>query len=201
MKDHNNNRHDGEKFQEEFELTAAEKKALEELPRDRMPSDALEEHVVNMLRERGFVTPPRYRVIEITARRMAAVAAACVVLLATGFVLGQWTGSRQPASDQPILQGRDDLSAAASLQQAGSAYLLALEHLAALPDSIDGQQATQGREVALSTLCTAADQVTRLVPKNELAGQLLAAIESDPARRKVKDRGSAAIEGTRIIEF
>jgi hypothetical protein len=199
MNDHNKNRHDDGKQQEEFELTAAEKKALKKLPRDRISNRAQEDRLVAVLRERGLLKPPRRRVIELTAWRIAAVAAACVVLLTTGFVLGQWTGSRRIASDDHILQ--DDFSAAASLQQAGSAYLLALGRLVAVPDSVDGQQATQGREVALSTLCTAADRVTRLVPKNVLAGQLLAALDTDSEDGAIGGHGEVTIEGSRVIEF
>jgi len=201
MNDFNSNHHDDEKHQEEFELTAAEKKALEKLPRDRISSRALEDRLVGLLRERGFLKPPRRRVIDLTAWRKVAISAACVVLLLTGFMLGQWTGSRRLASDNSILQGRDDFSVAASLQQAGSAYLLALERLAALPDSINGQQSIQGREVALSTLCTAADQVTRLVPKNVLAGQLLAALDTDSDERVAEGHDKVTLESNRVIEF
>jgi hypothetical protein len=201
MKNHNSKRQDDEKDQVAFELTASEKKAMEELPRDRVPSRWLEDRVVRALRERGFLKPYRRRVVELTAWRIAAAAAVCVVLLAIGFVLGQRTGSGQPASADLYLQERNDLSVATSLQRAGSAYLLALERLTTIPDSADGQQDVQGCEVALTTLCTAADQVTRLVPKNELAEQLLDAIESGPAKQEVEGRGDVTIEYNRIIEF
>ena len=201
MNDLNNNRHDDEKHQEELELTAAEKKALEELPRNRVPSRVLEDRLVGVLRERGFLNPPRRRIIEITAGRIAAVAAACLVLLAAGFALGQWVGARQLVSDDPILQGRDDFSVAASLQQKGSAYLRALQRFAELPNSIDSNQANQGREIALSTLCAAADEVTRLVPQDVLAGQLSAALDTDSDARSIGERGEVTIERGRIIEF
>jgi hypothetical protein len=201
MKNQNDRRKDDEKHEEIFELSASEKKALEELPRECVPSWSLEERVVGALRERGFLKPHRRRVVEFTAWRIAAATAACVVLLAIGFVLGQWTGSGQPTSDDLILQERNDLSVAASLQHAGSAYLLALERLTTIPDSADGQQAVQGCEVALTTLCTAADQVTRLVPKNELAEQLLHAIESNPTKQTAVSRGDVTIDNNRVIEF
>jgi hypothetical protein len=201
MKNHNGKREDDEKDEAAFELTASEKKAMEKLPRDLVPTRWLEDRVVRALRERGFLKPHRSRVVELTGWRIAVAAAACVVLLAIGFVFGQRTGSGQPTSADLYLQERNDLSVATSLQHAGSAYLLALERLTTIPDSADGQQAVQGREVALTTLCTAADQVTRLVPKNELAEQLLDAIESGPTKQKVEGRGDVTIEYNRIIEF
>jgi len=164
--------------QKEFELTPSEKKALETLPRDQLPNAALEERVVGALRDRGIIVPPRRRVIELTSSRIAAAVAACLVLVAVGFAFGQWVGTRQTTADDFFPLETSDISVAATLQQAGSAYVLALQHLATLPDSVNGNQAVQGREVALTTLYTAADQVTRLVPKNELARQLLVAINA-----------------------
>jgi hypothetical protein len=202
MSDHDN-KHNGEgKSPEEFELTPEEKKALETLPRDRMPSATLEDRVVGALGDRGVLAPPRRRVIELTARRIATVVAASLALLAGGFGLGQWAGARQVASDDFIGTEMSDVSVAATLQRAGSDYLTALERFAELPDSVNGDQAVQGREVALTTLYTAADQVTRLVPKNELARQLLAAIDADPTALSVAANGGATtVVDRRVIEF
>jgi hypothetical protein len=201
MKNHNNKSKDDEKQEEMFELSDSEKKALGELPRECVPSRSLEERVVRALRERGFLKPHRRHLVELTGWRIAAAAAACMVLLATGFLLGQRSVSRQLPSEDFILQERNDFSAAASLQHAGSAYLLALERLTTIPDSADGQQRVEGREVALTTLCTAADQVTKLVPKNELAKQLLVAIESNPAKQTTVSKGDVTIDDNRVIEF
>ncbi len=196
MNDHNKKRNDDEKLREEFELTPSEKNAMETLPRDRTPKAALEDRVVSALRDRGLLVPPRRRVIEITARRIAAVVAASLVLLAVGFVFGQWVGARQDVRGGFVAPETSKTSVAATLQQAGSAYVTALKRFAELPDSVDGDQAVQGREVALMTLYTAADQVTRLVPKNELARQLLVAIDADPG-----ERTAGMSNATRVIEF
>lgn len=201
MKDQNNNRKDDDKYPETFELTASEKKALESLPLNRIPNPDLEDRVVGVLRDRGILVPPRHRVIELTTWRIAFIAAACLVLLAAGFSLGQWVGGHQAVSDDSNGNENVDISVAAKLQQTGSAYLMALQRLANLPETADSVEVVQGREVALSTLFTAADHITRLVPKNELAGQLLVAIEGDPVGRMSEGRSSAPIEGTRIIEF
>jgi hypothetical protein len=197
--DDKENKRNEEELPETFEPTPAEKNALEMLPRDRMPSTGLEDRVVGALRDRGVLVTPRRRVIELTARRIATIAAACIVLLAVAFTLGQWVGARQTARDDLVEPETSDISVAATLQQAGSAYVLALQHFAELPDSIDGNQAVQGREVALATLYTAADQVTRLVPKNELARQLLTAIDADPDAET--EGVSNVTGGTRVIEF
>ena len=199
MNDKQNKRNEDEKLHETFELTPDERKALDMLPRDRMPSPALEDRVVRALRDRGLLAPPRRRVIELTARRISAAAAACFALLIVGFALGQWTGAGQLAEGDTTVPAAGDISAAATLQQAGSAYVMALQRFAELPDSANGDQAFQGRVVALTTLYTAADQVARLVPKNELARQLLVAINADPGA--VTGEVSNVSGVPRIIEF
>jgi hypothetical protein len=68
---------------------------------------------------------------------------------------------------------------AASLQRAGSAYVLALEQFTAMPEgSADADELRQGREVAIKTLSTATDKVATFVPKRYLAGQLLDVISA-----------------------
>ncbi|UCF06084.1 MAG: hypothetical protein JSV33_03370 [bacterium] len=201
MNKKDNKHNDDEKLQEEFELTPSEKKALETLPRDRIPNAALEDRVVSALRDRGILGQPRRRVIELTARRIATIVAASLVLLAVGFAFGQWAGARQVTHDRILAPETGDTSVAATLQQAGSAYVMALQRFAELPDSVDGNLAVQGREVALTTLYTAADQVTRLVPKYELARQLLAAIDTGPVTRAAAVSGDAATDVKRVIEF
>lgn len=201
MSDHDNKRNGDKKSHEEFELTPSEKQAMETLPRDRMPSAALEDRVVGALRESGVLAPPRRRVIELTTRRIATVVAASLALLAGGFVLGQWASARQVAGDEFLAPEVSDVSVAATLQRAGSAYVSALERFAELPDSVNGDQAVQGREVALTTLYTAADQVTRLVPKYELARQLLVAIDAVPVAQSTTENGTATTVDTQVIEF
>lgn len=207
MNSHDDRRKDDESLHEAFELTPPERKAFEMLPRDRIPNAALEDRVVGALRDRGLLTgdadriPPRRRMIELTARRIATAVAAALVLMVFGFALGQWTGRRQVARAGLTAPEAGVTSVAAALQQAGSAYVTALQQFAELPDSINGNQAVQGREVALMTLYTAAGQVTRLVPKYELTRQLLAAIDAYPKARTAEVRGYDVPVGTTVIEF
>ena len=76
--------------------------------------------MVGELRGRGILIPPRRRVIELTARRIAAVVVAGVVLLASGFMLGQRVGGRQIESGEFIAPETSAISVAATLQQADS---------------------------------------------------------------------------------
>ncbi len=201
MNGQDDKRDKGEKLQTPIELTALEKKAMETLPRDRIPNAAWENRMVDVLRSRGAFAPRRRRAIELTTRRIATVVAASFALLVGGFALGHWVGARQIAGDDQLVPEAGPASAAATVQRAGSEYVMALQRFAELPDSVDGDQAVQGREVALTTLYTAADQVTRLVPKEELARQLLAAIATGPAAGTIGQSGGAAEIGTRVIEF
>jgi hypothetical protein len=123
---------------------------------------------------------------------------------AGGFALGHWSGAR----DAGVLidtrvglptSAAGKLSAAAAVQEIGTAYVQALENLAALPDSVNGGERLQGREVALTTFYTAADQVTKLVPKDYLARQLLMAIDV-AASSGARTRSEATGE-TKYMQF
>lgn len=158
------------------DLTPSERDAFDTLPRERMPSAGHEDAVVKALHARGLLGRRRRRVVAITPLRLGAVVAASVALVVGGFAFGQWTTLRQITSTSRAL-GSSGLSAAATLQYTATSYLLALDQVAALPDTSAGDDARQGREVALKTLYTAADRVSRMVPREYLAGQLLDAID------------------------
>lgn len=158
------------------DLTPDERKAFETLPREMMPVAGLEDRVVGALRGRGLLRRRR-RTIELTRTRMAVVVAASIAFVVAGFALGQWATLHQVTSAPSALLESQQLNSAASLQYAATAYLLALENLAATPDSTDREGARQGREVALASLSSAANRVSRIVPRGYLAGQLLQAIE------------------------
>jgi hypothetical protein len=171
------------------ELTPSEKEAIEKLPKERLPGEALEERLVRSLHQRGILQARRRRMVELTSLKIAGAVAASIVFIVCGFVLGRWTGSQQdvPAGIAPFT--RDEASVAASLQQAGTAYIVALENLASLSDTTHSDEKLQGREVALSTLYMAADQVTKIIPKKYLAGQLLEAIDISVGIRSNVDNG------------
>jgi hypothetical protein len=180
------------------DFTPLEQEALEALPRERTPSPFLEERVVKALRDRGVLRSRKRRTIELTAVRIAASAAAAVVLLVGGFALGRWTGERPAAqADTPAIEA-SGLALAASLQRAGTAYVSALGELAASDAAPRSDEMRQGREVALTTLYTAAGEVSRIVPKDHMAGQLLRALDV------TVDPGSTAQDPTqteRVIWF
>ena len=201
MNEYDDRRDDDVERTDEFELTPAEEEAFDRLPRDRVPGPTLEDRVVGVLRQRGVLAQPHSRVIELTPRRIVMALAACLALMMGGFALGQWTGAHQDADHEPIPPEIRSVSLAAQVQQAGSAYVTALERFADRPDSINGEQAVQGREVALTTLCTAAGRVTHLVPKSQLAMQLSATLETDLSGQTASEYDEIAIREGRVIQF
>ena len=182
------------------ELTPSEKRALDELPRDRRPSDFLEERITRSLRERGLLRTRRSRVMEWTRFRAAAAAAACLLLVASGFAAGRWSSpssSREERTYRPA-QLEHDLAVAAALQQAASDYVEALEELEASLQSTGGERARQGREVALASLYTAAGRVARFVPADEVADRFREAVNVTAGEAS---RWSGDTPPRRVIEF
>ena len=179
------------------QLTPPEAEALGSMVRERTPSPLLEERVVRELHRRGVLRPRSRRTIELSGWRVAVAVAAALVLTAGGFALGRWSDStRQAPTAAPVVEAHE-LSLAASLQQAGSAYVSALEELAsqAGPQS---EELRQGREVALTTLYTAAGEVSRIVPKKHMAGQLLQALDVAVGADATERDGDVA---ERVIRF
>ena len=184
------------------ELTSEERRALNELPADRSPSEFLEERVVRSLRDRGLLRRERLRVLELTRSRVAAAVAACFLLAFAGFAVGRWTSpstAQEPPAPSPMpARHADDFAIAASLQQAASAYVSALEDLEVSLQTAGGEQAHQGREVALASLYSAAGRVARFVPGDHLADRFREAVRA-PA---VKDEdGPAEASRRRLVEF
>jgi hypothetical protein len=159
------------------ELTPSEKKALESLPKERVPSAFLEERVVRSLRREGLLqTREGRRAIPITGWRIAGAVAACVAFVVCGFALGYWASSRPAAVQQVLVPDAGAVPVAYSVQRAGTDYILALEKLSASPETADEDAARQAREVALATLYAAADQVVKMVPREILAQCIVRAI-------------------------
>jgi hypothetical protein len=159
------------------ELTPSERKALTSLPRERAPSDILEERVVKTLKREGILRSPReHHFIRITGRRVAGAVAACAAFVVCGFALGYWASARPVLVSQTVSPATNNVPVAFSIQEAGTDYILALEKLAAYSDSTQSEEARQGREVALNTLYTAADQMVRIVPRDVLARCIVNAI-------------------------
>jgi hypothetical protein len=159
------------------ELTPSEKKALESLPKERVPSAFLEERVVRTLEKHGILRSRRTNhFIRVTGRRIAGALAACAAFVVCGFALGYWASARPTFVSQTFTPAISDVPVALSVQEAGTDYVLALERLAAYSDSTQTEEARQGREVALNTLYTAADQMARIVPRDVLARCIVSAI-------------------------
>ena len=98
-------------YDNESELTAAERAAFAALPRERTPSDLLEERVVSELRNRGMLSRTSHR-----ARRFGAAwrIAAAIALFAGGVATGRFvlaprqsspTSSAMPASGNGVVNG------------------------------------------------------------------------------------------------
>ena len=115
-----------------------------------------------------------------------------------GVVFGQWLGTRHTAEVITAVQQNDALQAAAQVQRAGSEYVSALQAMAKLTDASNQQVAPQGREVALTALYAAANEVVRLAPNDPVAAEILRGFQR--ARQQ-----AAANQGTspqrRVIWF
>ena len=184
------------------ELTPEERRALDELPAERTPGDFLEERVVRSLRDRGLLRRERVRVLELTRSRVAAAVAACFLLVVAGFTVGRWTSL--PTTQGPSATSRvparqaNDFAVAASLQQAASAYVIALEDLEASLQTAGDEQARQGREIALASLYSAAGRVARFVPGDRLAHRFREAVTA-PAFGD--EPGLDDMSRRRLVEF
>jgi hypothetical protein len=181
------------------ELTPSEKKALESLPKERVPSAFLEERVVRTLRRRGFLRSREDgRFIRITGWKITGAVAACLAFVVCGFGLGFWASSRPVAVQQVLVPEANGQPVAYSIQQAGTEYILALEKLAAYSDTTAAEEIREGREVALNTLYTAADEMVRIIPREVLAQCIVQAIATTEASAVQQGREDSQ---PRLIEF
>lgn len=161
---------------EEFDKEWEEKlmSYASELPVDTMPSRTLEERTVKELRARGVL---RKRQIIPTTWLVGSVAAS-LALFAMGVVVGQYLGTRNTANMFVAMRNQD---AAAQVQQAGSAYVHAMESLVntAQQNRVKGKDNAQAREVALTALHAAANQVVRIAPNDPVVAKILQGIEQE----------------------
>jgi hypothetical protein len=163
----------------DFDWEAEYMERNRELPVDAAPSALLEERTVRELRNRGLLSRRQRRV---PMSWMVGSVAASIALFATGVVVGQWVGTRTTISTVAELTG-NTTTAAEQVQQTGSAYVQALEALVATANQNQvPQQSAQAREVALTALHAAANEVVRLAPNDPVASKILQGIEQ--ARRQ-----------------
>jgi hypothetical protein len=140
------------------------------LSREHEPNRMLEERTVTALRTRGILQPRRQT--RINSGWLAGSIAASLALFASGVVFGQWLGTRHTAEVVSAVQQNDALQAAAQVQRAGSEYVSALQAMAKFTDPTNPQVAP-GREVALTALYAAANEMVRLAPNDPVAAEIL----------------------------
>lgn len=159
------------------ELSNAERRAFEALPREVAPRAELEERVVAALQQRGVLptpiraAPSRRR--GAAARRMwiPLAAAASISIFTTGLVVGQYLGSRSTALAFSV--GRASAGDAARMQRAGTLYIQSLAALAQSVDSVSPERRDSARAVALRILSRAAEEMALLAPDDPLAAAVL----------------------------
>jgi hypothetical protein len=161
---------------------------IRELPNEeKMPSALLEERTVRELRNRGLLRKQRW----IPTSWLVGSVAASIALFATGVVVGQWMGTRSTVNAVvDMAQNTNTAAAAAQVQQTGTAYVQALEALVASANQTQGQpQNVQAREVALTALHAAANEVVRLAPNDPVAAKILQGIEQARRQSQPVDAG------------
>lgn len=144
------------------------------LSRQRQPGRLLEERTVGALRSMGLLRRPA-----VHRAWWAAAAAAAVAFFATGYAVGQRSASLAFAETTAESQVAA-MQAALQVQRTGSAWIAALNALAALPDDADADAIRQGREAARAALHAAAVEFAGLEPADPVSAQLLWLL-SEPA--------------------
>jgi hypothetical protein len=154
------------------------------LSREHEPSRMLEERTVSALRTRGILQSRRPQ--RFNSGWMAGGVAASIALFAMGVVFGQWLGTRHTAAVVSAVQQNDAAQAALQVQRAGSEYVGALQTMARFADAGNREVSLQGREVALTALYAAANEVVRLAPNDPIAAEILRGFQSVRQQQAVK---------------
>jgi hypothetical protein len=121
----------------------------------------LEDRTIKALRGEAVLTPARWS--RRPMPRLLVGAAAGLLLYLGGLATGQWLATRQTADALKDLQQNNAMQAATLVQRTGSAYAEAIAALSRIPASTDSQYVVQGREVALSALIAAANQIVNSI--------------------------------------
>ena len=161
----------------EDELSAAERRAFEALPREVAPPESLEERTVAALRQHGQLPIPI-----VTARRQDArtprtnywiAAAAAVAVFGSGLSVGQYVGFRSATRMVEISSRTSVAEAAAHVRRTGDLYVAALASLGNLRDTTDVQGRDLARKFAVAALGAAAEEVAHIAPDDPLAAAVL----------------------------
>jgi len=162
------------------DLTPAERRALEGLPRERAPRPVLEDRVVHALQRRGLLPIP----LALRPGRRHLVpwlaAAASLALFAGGFAAGQFFGTRSGAA--AALSGVEATrgsaaQVAAHAERLGALYVAALAALNQVNDSTDAATRAKARQAAISALGGAASEVAQLAPDDPLAAAVVRGLD------------------------
>jgi hypothetical protein len=159
------------------QLTQSERESLDSLPRERIPDHRLKKRTIAALRSQGILRKPARRGITLSPAWVAVAAAVTIALVAGGFAMGQWAGSRQTAQAMLAMHEQDGLRLAAEVQRTGTAYITALNTLVENLNDQDAEVQTQGRQVAISALYAAADLVVNIAPDEPVAQNILWALD------------------------
>ena len=162
------------------ELSPAERRALEALPRERPPRAELEDRVVAALQRRGLLPIPLAHTAAGAQRRLTpwlvGALAASLALFVGGFAVGQYVGSRSGAAAalSGVQASRGDVAeVAAHAERAGVMYVAALTALSRLSDTADAPTRATARQAAITALGGAASEVAHLAPDDPLAAAVL----------------------------
>jgi hypothetical protein len=163
-----------------FELTANERRALAELPRERAPSPLLEERTLRALRQRGLIAPRRAGM----RMRHTGLLAASIALFASGVLVGRSMAGEPGAA--PVASEPATADAAVHVQRTGSAYVDALSIMVQTLDAADAVEREQAWQVAAAPLRAAATEVVRIAPDDPLARRIVYGLETEAGSRGVE---------------
>lgn len=155
-----------------------------DLPTEIMPGKLLEERTVRELRSRGLLRKRR----RLPSSWLAGSIAASLALFATGVVVGQYMGTRNTAEIVASLPRSDAASATAQVELTGEAYVRALETLVTAAQMNRGQaDSSQARQVALTALHQAANEIVRLAPNDPVVAKILQGIEQENRQAQTRN--------------
>jgi hypothetical protein len=174
------------------DLTPAERRAFEALPREVDPPRGLEDRTVAMLQSRGMLAVP-LRPIGVAPRRwqpawLVGAAAASLALFASGMAVGQYLGARTATIAAAVGAG-SMAQRAQNVERASNQYLEALASFSQWSDSADSRTRERATQAALTSLTAAAREIARLAPDDPLAAAVLRGLaEQSPQARPAPTR-------------
>lgn len=159
------------------DLSPAERRAFEALPRTAEPPRDLEDRAVALLQARGLLAVP-LRPVAAPPRRwqpawVAGALAASLALFASGIAVGQFLGARSATIAAAVGLGSTIAERTQHVERTGSEYVAALSALLQGTDTTDAAARERATEAALAALSSAAQEVARLAPNDPLAAAVL----------------------------